>query len=203
MAQAEKTTKKKQAPASAEPKKSSATTAKTSSSDTAKKTPEKKPVKTVSEVSAHARFVRIAPRKTRLVANELRGLSVAKAIETLKYIPKKAASPLYKLIESAAANAEHNFNLNRDTLVIKSLTVNEGPTIKRYMPRAHGRATMIRKRMSHISIVLGLKKDAKPAITDKKSATVKATDVKSTSSKSEKSAKKETTSTGATKQKKQ
>lgn len=106
------------------------------------------------EVNAKARFVRKAPRKVRLVVDLVRGLHVEKALHQLKYSKKDAAEPVKKLIDSAIANAEHNFDLNRDDLVIKTITADEGPTYKRWKPRAYGRATPIRKHTTHISVVL-------------------------------------------------
>ncbi len=121
----------------------------------AKKAEVKKP--TVDQVKARARFVRIAPRKVRLVADELRGKKVVTALAHLGFISKIAAGPLSKLVNSAIANAEHNYNLEKESLYIKELTVNDGPIIKRFRPRAHGRAGAIRKRTSHIDLVLGVK----------------------------------------------
>lgn len=106
------------------------------------------------EVRAHLRYLRTAPRKVRLVVDVVRGLPVDRAVEQLLTMPKQAAEPVRKLIESAVANAEHNFQLKRDQLVIKSIVANEGPRLKRYRPRAFGRAAEILKRMSHVTVVL-------------------------------------------------
>jgi len=107
------------------------------------------------EATARAKYVRIAPRKVRLVMDTIRGRSVGDALSTLR-LTKKAASPLLiKIIRSAVANAENNQGMEVDNLVIKRAFVDEGPTMKRFMPRAMGRATMIRKRTSHITVVLG------------------------------------------------
>lgn len=106
------------------------------------------------EVKAKARFIRMSPRKVRLVVDAIRGMKVNEARAQLMYMNKLAAQPVLKLLNSAIANAQNNHQLSADTLVIKSIAVDEGPTLKRWMPRAFGRATTIRKRMSHISIVL-------------------------------------------------
>ena len=107
------------------------------------------------EVKAKVKFIRMSPTKIRLVANLIRKMPVEKALDQLQFINKLASGPVAGLIKSAIANAEHNFELAKDNLFIKELTVNQGPTLKRSMPRAHGRATPIRKRTSHINLVLG------------------------------------------------
>lgn len=106
------------------------------------------------KVTATSKFVRISPRKARLVVDSVRGMSVIQAEATLAVMPKKGAEPVMKLLKSAVANAIHNFQLDRENLVIAEITANEGMTIKRFTPRAFGRATMVRKRTSHLSIVL-------------------------------------------------
>ncbi len=106
------------------------------------------------EVKASARYVRIAPRKVRVVIDLVRGKSVNEALALLKFIPKRAAVPVAKVIASAAANAEHNYNLNRDNLYIAKAYVDQGPTLKRYHPRQRGQAFPILKRTSHITIVV-------------------------------------------------
>ncbi len=106
------------------------------------------------EVKAKAKFIRMSPRKVRLVADIVRGLPTNQALDQLKFANKLAALPLTKLINSAVANATNNFELAKDNLYIKEIKVNEGPTLDRWMPRARGRATPIRKRTSHIDIVL-------------------------------------------------
>lgn len=107
------------------------------------------------EVKAKAKFIRMSPIKMRLVTNLIKKLPVDKALDQLHFINKLAARPVAKLVLSAIANAEHNFELAKDNLFIKEITVGEGPTLKRWMPRAHGRATPIKKRTSHINLVLG------------------------------------------------
>jgi len=106
------------------------------------------------EVKAKAKYIRMSPKKVRLVADVVRGLSVEKAIDQLTFINKAANRPIAKLIDSAVANAEHNFELEKSNLFIKEIKINEGPTLKRWKPRARGRATPIRKRTSHIDLVL-------------------------------------------------
>ena len=107
------------------------------------------------EVKAKLKFIRMSPTKIRLVANLITKMPVDQALNQLRFINKLASGPVACLIKSAMANAEHNFELAKDNLFIKELTVNEGPTLKRSMPRAHGRATPIRKRTSHINLTLG------------------------------------------------
>ena len=106
------------------------------------------------ETKAFARFIRISPRKVRIVAENVKGLPVENAISLLTFSPKKAGQILLKVVKSAVANAEQNPNLDVDKLVIKRLWVDEGPTMKRWRPRAQGRAYRINKRTSHITVVL-------------------------------------------------
>jgi large subunit ribosomal protein L22 len=103
---------------------------------------------------AVAKYVRIAPRKVRLVADEIRGKSYPEARSSLTFTNKRAAKVLGDVLKSAAANAEHNEDAYADELRIKTVKVDEGPTLKRYRARAMGRATMIRKRTSHITVEL-------------------------------------------------
>lgn len=112
------------------------------------------------EVKAKAKHIKMSPRKVRLVVDAVRGMKTDKALEQLSFINKLATKPIEKLLKSAIANAENNFELDKDNLFIKEIRVDEGVTLKRWMPRAHGRATPIRKRMSHISLVLGEIKDS-------------------------------------------
>jgi large subunit ribosomal protein L22 len=104
---------------------------------------------------AIAKYVRIAPRKARLVADEVRGKSYPEADSILRFTNKRAAKIIGDVINSAASNAEHNDNIDPDELFVREIRVDEGPTIKRYRARAMGRATMIRKRTSHITVELG------------------------------------------------
>ena len=105
-------------------------------------------------VNARARFVRVAPRKARLVADLVRGLPLDDALPLLRFSTRSAAQDIRKLVESAAANAEANHDLVADDLIIKDIHVDEGPTLRRYRPRALGRATRINKRTSHIAVAL-------------------------------------------------
>lgn len=106
---------------------------------------------------ATARFVRISSRKVKIVIDLIRGKSVNDAEAILMYTPKAAAEPVLKLLRSAAANAENNLGLSRDDLYVAEVFANQGPTLRRYMPRARGRADRIRKRTSHITIILDQK----------------------------------------------
>ncbi|EEG27989.1 MAG: 50S ribosomal protein L22 [Corynebacterium matruchotii] len=103
---------------------------------------------------ATARFVRVTPMKARRVINLVRGKSVEEALAILKYAPQDASVPVAKVVQSAAANAENNNGLDRRTLVISEAYANEGPTMRRFRPRAQGRAFQIRKRTSHITVVV-------------------------------------------------
>jgi ribosomal protein L22 len=105
-------------------------------------------------VRASARYVRTSPRKARLVADQVRGLQIDKARALLQFSPRSAARDVAKLIDSAASNAENNHELVADEMRIAEITVDEGPTLRRYRPRALGRATRINKRTSHISLAL-------------------------------------------------
>lgn len=103
---------------------------------------------------AIARYIRISSRKVKIVIDLIRGKSVKEAEAILRYTPKAATEPVLKLLNSAVANAENNLELNRDDLYVAEVYANQGPTLMRYRPRAHGRASRIRKRTSHITIVL-------------------------------------------------
>jgi len=105
-------------------------------------------------VHAKARYVRTSARKARLVCDHIRGKDVAEARAILAFTPRAAAKPWLKLLESAVANAEHNHELVGEELRIAAVHADEGPTLKRFRPRAMGRATRIRKRTSHLSITL-------------------------------------------------
>jgi large subunit ribosomal protein L22 len=118
---------------------------------------------------AQARYVRMTPMKVRRVVDLVRNKSVADALAILKYAQQAAAEPVAKVVASAAANAEHNDGLERDSLVISKAFVDEGPTMKRFQPRAQGRAFRIRKRTSHITIEVV---SAAPKQTESRSARV-------------------------------
>ena len=107
------------------------------------------------QARAVARYVRVAPDKARQVIAHIRGLGVTEAQRVLQFSPKGVAEQILKTLNSAAANAENNAGLDVDDLVVVAATVDEGPTLKRFQPRAMGRAYRIRKRTSHITIVLG------------------------------------------------
>jgi len=109
------------------------------------------------EAKAIAKTVRIAPRKARLVADLVRGKSVVEAIVTLANTNKAASPIIDKVIKSAVANAVNNHSMNEETLYVKEILVNEGPTLKRFRPRAKGSASPILKRTSHISVVIAEK----------------------------------------------
>ncbi|MCR6104824.1 50S ribosomal protein L22 [Salipaludibacillus agaradhaerens] len=111
------------------------------------------------EAKAVAKQVRIAPRKVRLVADLIRGKEIGEAISILRHTPKKASPVIEKLLNSAMANAEHNYEMEPDNLVVSQAYVDEGVTLKRFRPRAMGRASRINKRTSHITVVLTEKKE--------------------------------------------
>jgi large subunit ribosomal protein L22 len=106
------------------------------------------------EARAVARYVRISPQKAGLIMDEVRGKKVDEALQALSFSPKKGARLLKKLIKSAVANAEANKDIDVDTLFIKRLYADQGPVMKRFRPRAMGRATRIRKRTSHLTVIL-------------------------------------------------
>jgi len=106
------------------------------------------------EVAASLKHARISPQKCRLVADQVRGMPVEKALELLTFSPKKASAIVKKLLESAIANAEHNEGADIDELKVSSIFVDEGPTMKRWRPRAKGRVNQILKRTSHITVTV-------------------------------------------------
>ena len=105
------------------------------------------------ETKAQAKYIRIAPRKVQVIVPTIKGRKVEEAISILQFMPKKGARILVKVLHSAVANAEQN-KVDIDTLVVKTVLVDGGPTLKRFMPRAMGRATPILKRTSHITVYL-------------------------------------------------
>ncbi|MGC5164517.1 50S ribosomal protein L22 [Rhodococcus sp. DT1] len=109
---------------------------------------------TTNSARAVARHVRVTPMKARRVVDIVRGKSVEEALAILKFAPQAAAEPVAKVIASAAANAENNYNLDPSTLVVATAYVDEGATLKRFQPRAQGRAFRIRKRSSHITVIV-------------------------------------------------
>lgn len=136
------------------------------------------------DVHASLRHLRMAPRKVRLVIDAVRGLPVLAADTRLTFMKRAAALPVQKLLRSAIANAEHNFHLKKEDLVIKTITADGGPTIRRVRPRARGSAAPIRKRTTHINIVLAVKGGAAPAASPDTKVEAPAKAKKTTSSKS-------------------
>lgn len=108
----------------------------------------------MTTVTAKLRHLRIAPRKVRLVANALKGLSINEAEAQLLFRPQRSSQPLLKLLRSAVANATNNQKLNPNSLIVKNIKVDQGPTLKRSLPRSMGRATPIHKKTSHILLIL-------------------------------------------------
>ena len=106
------------------------------------------------ETRATLKGVRLSPRKARLVARNLTGMDVVKALDVLKFTPKKAAAIIRQVMYSALSNSANNTSIDPDALVVKQIIVNEGPSWKRFLPRAQGRATTIIKRTSHITVIL-------------------------------------------------
>ncbi|MFH1175541.1 MAG: 50S ribosomal protein L22 [bacterium] len=106
------------------------------------------------EIKAHLKYLRISPRKVRLVADAIKGSDIKTAKTRLNLLVKRSSNPISKLLDSAVANAQHNFNLKKENLYIGNVIVNEGPSLKRWMPRAQGRATEILKRTAHITVIL-------------------------------------------------
>ncbi len=129
-------------------------------------------------VEAKAKYVRIAPRKVRLVADVVRGMGVEEAQKVLHFIVKKPTNPVLKLLNSAIANAEHNFNMKKENLYIAEIRIDGGPIIKRFRPRARGSSSAIQKKTSHISIKLSEineKKDKKEVGKKQKQSKIKTT----------------------------
>ena len=108
----------------------------------------------VQTAQATAKFVRVTPMKARRVLDIIRGKNVDQALDLLRFAPQSASEPVYKVLASAIANAENNQGLDRRTLVVSEAYANEGPTLKRFQPRAQGRAFRIRKRTSHITVAV-------------------------------------------------
>ena len=111
----------------------------------------------MEESKAVAKYVRIAPRKLRIVINLIRGKSVNEAFAILKYTPKVGSEVIEKVLRSAVANAEHNYDMNVDKLVVSNAFVNQGPTMKRIHPRSRGQAFKILKRSSHVTVAVAEK----------------------------------------------
>ncbi|WP_434565010.1 50S ribosomal protein L22 [Thermoanaerobacterium thermosaccharolyticum] len=109
------------------------------------------------EAKAVAKYVRISPQKAGLVMNMIRGKDVNEALAILKFTPNKAAGIVEKVLKSAIANAENNFGLDRDNLYVAKAVADQGPIMKRMMPRARGRSNLMRRRTSHITVVVNEK----------------------------------------------
>ncbi len=120
------------------------------------------------QASAILRFTRLSPQKGRLIADQIRGLPVERALEILQFSTRKAALPVKKVLESAIANAEHNEGADVDELKVQAVEINEGPTMKRFHARAKGRGVRVLKRTSHITITVSDTASRKPARKAKK-----------------------------------
>ncbi len=116
----------------------------------------------ITEAKATAKYIRLSPRKARSVVNAIRGKDVGVAFQYLDFSPKKSARVVQKVLKSAVANAENNFKLDVDNLFVKAVFVDDGPRMKRIWPRGRGRADILMKRMSHITVIVG-DKNAKTA----------------------------------------
>lgn len=112
------------------------------------------------EAKAIAKYVRMSPRKARLVANLIKGKDIQEAEAILRYTPNKAAKVIQKVLLSATANAENNLELDRENLVVKSAIIDQGPSIKRIKPRARGRADRMVHRTSHVTVVVAEREEA-------------------------------------------
>lgn len=117
----------------------------------------------MSEARAVAKYIRISPRKVRQVVDLIRGKKVGEALAILRYTPKRASAAVEKVVKSAAANAEHNLEMSREDIFIAEAYVDQGPTLKRYNPRAMGRADLMKRRTSHITVVVREKEEVKAA----------------------------------------
>lgn len=114
------------------------------------------------------KYLKVSPRKVRLIANVIRGLDLQEALNKLALLNKRSVRPILKLLESAKANAEHNHSIAKENLFIKEITVDDGPTAFRWMPRAFGRATPIRHRTSYVKLVLSEKEPTEKRLNSKK-----------------------------------
>jgi large subunit ribosomal protein L22 len=153
---ADKKTTKKAAPKKAAPKSEAAGAEKQAAAPEKQAPARKAKAAPVSGPHASLRFLRVAPRKVRLVADEVRGRRVGDALAMLKYVPQAAAEPLAKLLRSAVANAEQKGGrVDVDALFVKTLTVDQGPKLRRFMARAMGRAYRVEKKTSHVYVELG------------------------------------------------
>ncbi len=112
------------------------------------------------QARAIARYVRVSPRKARIVIDTVRGKDVVDALDSLRFNERAVSETVYKVVASAAANAENKYGVRRENLYIKECYVDEGPTIKRFRPRAKGSASPIRKRTSHITVIVATREEA-------------------------------------------
>jgi len=117
------------------------------------------------EVQAVEKYIRTSQKKARLVADAVRGQNAVSALATLRFMPKKAATIIYKALHSAVSNATNNEGLDKNTLVISKITVDKGPSLKRFRPRSRGMASALLKRTSHITVVVSGEKLTKAATT--------------------------------------
>ncbi len=148
------------------------------------------------DVKASLKSLRMAPRKVRLVIDTVRGLPALQAEINLKFVPKAASRPVLKLLQSAMANAEHNFKLDRENLFVKTIMADGGATLKRTRARAHGSAALIRKRTTHITLILSDEKSMPGKKKAKKvAAIIKAEAAEKTKKDTKTSSKKAATST--------
>jgi large subunit ribosomal protein L22 len=108
-------------------------------------------------IKASVKYIRVSPRKVRLIANVVRGLDLLDAFAKLALLNKRAVDPIVKLLESAQANAIHNHNISKENLFVKEITANDGPTFYRWLPRAFGRATPLRRRTTYVQLVIAEK----------------------------------------------
>ena len=126
---------------------------------------------------ARVRYLRVSPTKARRVVDLVRGMPAREALETLRFSPQDVSADIYKVVASAVANAEHNARLDADTLFIRDAYVDEGPTFKRFRPRAQGRAYRIRKRTSHITVIV----EARPEVPETSATPAKSASKKTAS----------------------
>jgi large subunit ribosomal protein L22 len=110
--------------------------------------------KTILQAKAVGRYIRISPRKVRRVLNQIRGKTYKEALMLLEFMPYKACGPIWQVIYSAAANAQHNLNLNKESLIVSEAFANQGPVFRRFRPRAQGQGFGIRKPTCHIEITV-------------------------------------------------
>jgi large subunit ribosomal protein L22 len=135
-------------------------------------------IEEIPRARARATYVRVTPMKARRVIDLIRGLPTEEALTLLRFAPQAASEPIYKVVASAVANAEHNLRLDPETLVVSAAYVDEGPTLKRFRPRAQGRAYRINKRTSHITVEvesISRPEPARPAKATKAAKAAKAT----------------------------